>query len=88
VFPSHDRGSVRAFGDECNNSSSPFNKHPEDYFLYEIGLYDDQTGLLNPISPVKMIGCAADFVTRTVTGVPAVVRTDLPDPELVRNGTK
>lgn len=54
---------VRAFADAVNgDKSSPIAKHPADYLLYEIGDYDDNSGLLMPSSPLKMLGCGADFV--------------------------
>lgn len=39
-------GAVRAFTDEVNRvgPDSPFNKHPEDYDLYTLGVYHDDSG--------------------------------------------
>lgn len=34
----------RSFADEVNRDGSPFNAHPEDYDLYELGSFDDATG--------------------------------------------
>lgn len=34
----------RSFVDEVNRDGSPFNAHPEDYDLYELGTYDDGIG--------------------------------------------
>lgn len=48
---------IRAFGDEVNRSGDPnnaFNKHPEDFDLYEIGEYDDSTAELIPIKPRQL----------------------------------
>lgn len=59
---------LRAFGDECEKEGTPFHKHPEDYVLYEVGVYDDSTALLESLNPVRMMGCASDFVT--VNAVP------------------
>lgn len=53
---------VRAFGDACGETGSPFNKHPGDYVLYEIGSFDDSTAALVAISPVKLLGSASDYV--------------------------
>lgn len=53
---------LRAFGDAANDVSCPFNKHPSDYVLYEIGEYDDSDGSLEAISPVKYLGTGSDFV--------------------------
>lgn len=37
-------GANRAFTDAVNDQQHPMNKHPEDYDLYELGEWDDQTG--------------------------------------------
>ena len=37
---------MRSFIDEVNNRESPFNAHPDDYTLYEIGDFDDNSGAL------------------------------------------
>lgn len=39
---------IRSFSDAVNNPQSAFNKHPEDYALYNIGYFDDNTGLIFP----------------------------------------
>lgn len=35
---------IRSFSDQVNNPESQWHKHPSDYALYELGVYDDQTG--------------------------------------------
>lgn len=46
-FFSQTHGSaIRAFADHCADKQSMPNKHPEDFILYSIGKYDDQTGQL------------------------------------------
>lgn len=40
-FMNHAGGALRAFSDLCNDASHPFGKHPEDYVLFELGMYDD-----------------------------------------------
>lgn len=37
---------IRSFQDEINNKDSELYKHPDDYDLYELGEYDDNTGTL------------------------------------------
>lgn len=41
---------IRAFEDAVNDPQSPFYKHPEDYCLFEIGEWNDITGIVNPLS--------------------------------------
>lgn len=35
---------VRSFGDAVNNPETEFNKHPEDYSIFELGDFYTQTG--------------------------------------------
>ncbi|QXP08031.1 MAG: nonstructural protein [Arizlama microvirus] len=42
---------IRAFEDSVNDNQSPFSKHPEDYALYKLGSYDDQTGVITSKQP-------------------------------------
>lgn len=39
---------LRSFEDSVNDGSSPFYKHPEDYILFEVGSFDEATGILTP----------------------------------------
>lgn len=34
----------RAFQDEVNREGSDFGKHPDDFILYELGFFNDETG--------------------------------------------
>lgn len=51
---------MRSFMDELNREGSPMGAHPEDYDLYHIGDFDDQTGLLIACTPVKMLAVGKD----------------------------
>lgn len=51
---------IRTFSDAANDPESPFHKHPEDYFLYEIGTWDDNLPELKSCPPVNL-GCAKEF---------------------------
>lgn len=55
-------GALRAFEDAVNDPQCPFNKHPGDYQLFEIGSFDNKTGLIAPLTPMKLIANAAEFV--------------------------
>lgn len=59
-------GAIRSFGDEINNprdGNNMFCKHPEDFDLYLLGDFDDNTGLFNSESP-KQIAVGKDLVVR------------------------
>ncbi|WNK14711.1 MAG: nonstructural protein [Microvirus sp.] len=46
---------VRLFSDLINDPSTSLYKHPLDYTLWHVGSYDDQTGALTPLSPVRHV---------------------------------
>jgi len=39
---------VRSFSDAVNNPQTAFNKHPEDFTLYQVGFFDDNSGHCTP----------------------------------------
>jgi len=51
---------VRAFDDTCNQKDHPFWKHPEDYTLFEIGSYDDNTCTIKTINK-QSLGTALEY---------------------------
>lgn len=54
----HHRGqAVRSFTDEirATDSSSDINKHPEDFTLHAIGVFDDQSGHIEPAAPELLV---------------------------------
>ena len=46
---------VRSFADACRSDTTEYGKHPEDYHLYVIGEFDEDTGVLTAIDPVHLI---------------------------------
>lgn len=46
---------MRSFIDEVNNRESPFNAHPDDYTLYEIGDFDDNSGALVSLETPRQV---------------------------------
>ena len=53
---------LRGFKEACETEGHQFRKFPEDYVLYHIGTFDQQTGNTNVFDPRK-IGMASSFVT-------------------------
>lgn len=51
---------LRAFQDLSDDPQSMIFKHPADFTLFETGTYDDQTGIVTPISHVNL-GKAIEF---------------------------
>lgn len=52
---------LRAFSDLSNDPQSMISRHPEDYVLYEIGVFDDTKGELIPHSPLVQLGIASQY---------------------------
>ena len=54
---------VRSFRDEVNrkDSTEDLARHPEDFELYELGSFDDATGIIELCSPVRLIARAKDL---------------------------
>lgn len=46
MFVHNEAVGIRSFADEVNRNAedNPYNKHPEDYALYALGTFNDQTG--------------------------------------------
>ena len=46
---------IRPFQDAINNpQNAQLHAHPDDYDLYMVGTFDDETGELTPIKPEKL----------------------------------
>lgn len=55
---------VRSFTDEINGDKtrSQVAQHPDDYDLYIIGEYDEQTAAVLPLQPIEMIVRGKDLI--------------------------
>lgn len=55
-FAARARGeAMRSFVDACTDSRHTFNKHADDYVLYELGHFDENTGLLKPYDDPRRV---------------------------------
>lgn len=52
----------RQFSDAAMDPKTYINKHPQDYSLYLLGEFDDETGLVRAISPSRLVARANEFV--------------------------
>lgn len=52
---------LRGFEDQVTNVQSPLSKHPEDFALYRLGLFNVQTGDLQSCSKPEFVAEALDF---------------------------
>lgn len=61
-FLPHNGIALRSFSDLVQDSQTSINRHPEDFKLYLIGSYDDNSGSLNPVAQPEFLANATDFV--------------------------
>lgn len=58
---------IRSFAAAAHDGGSVISKYPEDFCLFDLGTWEDRTGLFSPrVAPISL-GTARDFMT----GVPA-----------------
>ncbi len=53
---------LRTFGDCVNSQSHQFNKHPEDYTIFELGTFDDNTGKIVLENAPQSRGNGVEFI--------------------------
>lgn len=63
-FQSSKAGAMRSFADLARDPQSPMSRHPEDFQLFEIGVYDPETALLTPLPTVDFLANATDFLNQ------------------------
>lgn len=59
-----DASAIRVFSDAVNDGSNPQNqwyKHPEDFSLYCLGSFDDESGSLEKQLPLSLVTASAIF---------------------------
>lgn len=60
LFPSQTEGSaVRAFQDSINDGNSMVNKHPDDFALFKVAEFNDETGLFDTKYEPPQLVCNA-----------------------------
>ncbi len=54
---------LRSFRDEVNrkDSAEDLARHPEDFELYELGSFDDATGMIELVNPPRLVARAKDL---------------------------
>jgi len=64
-FVQSDGVASRNFGDAvCNDNPNTayLRNHPEDYSLYCVAGFDDETGIVSPFVPIRFVCRASEFV--------------------------
>lgn len=57
---------IRRFRTTVNSPESQINKYPEDYTLFEVGEFDQESGLLIPLATPHSLGVAITFLEQKV----------------------
>lgn len=63
-FMQSDGQATRSFSDIAQDASHEIGKHPEDYTLFKLGLFDDNTGEIIAFDPEK-IATALELVAQS-----------------------
>lgn len=53
---------LRDFAHACRDNQSALYRSPEDFSLWLIGSYDDETGIITPLSKPEHVGDAVQFI--------------------------
>lgn len=61
-YPVTKADAIRAFGDIAVDSNHPVGKHPEDYDLFVLGVFDDNKGGVEMFQNMEHLANANDFV--------------------------
>ena len=58
----------RAFSDAVNDRDHAFCRHPDDYFLFRVGSFNDETGEFETAVPPENLGGALVYVVMEAGG--------------------
>lgn len=59
-FSMNNAAAIRTFSDAANDTQTNINKHPEDFALFHIGHYDEETGEISGTNHTNL-GLASDY---------------------------
>ena len=69
---------LRTFGDALNEPKHAFGAHPEDYVLFEIGMFDDRSAILEPHTAPELVSTGLSLLE---AGKPRGNQMDLSIPD-------
>lgn len=65
-FHSHNDGhAIRCFTDMVRHEKSHLSRYPEDFILFNVGSFDDESGVISPLSRPIQIIVASECVVKT-----------------------
>lgn len=59
-FARTDGEAIRLFSDAINDEKTPISAHYADFTLFGLGEFDEQTGVITPVTP-RSLGNGVDF---------------------------
>lgn len=65
-FMPNEAMAMRAFGDLVNDQNSSIAKHPEDYSLFFMGIFDDNVGTLKEVVPTCLVTASSLLKVNTL----------------------
>lgn len=81
-FPMKNKGeAIRGFAQAVNDQQTQLNQHPEDYTLFEIGEWDDDSGVVYMHDAKVSCGVAIEYITPNLNSreaTPDVSRLESP----------
>lgn len=82
----HTGSALRSFEEACKEPSSPFAKFPQDFVLYEVGTFDDESGKLVEYSPKIQIATPIEFIKKPMSASPLTRKPSVSGKEAQRHG--
>lgn len=84
---------LRAFMEACNDPSTAFHKHPDDFALFELGEFDDATGDFSQPKKPEPVATAREMISRAaprpsapesrINSVPSFTQEQLSKPHTI-----
>lgn len=63
---------MRAWKDACNDPQTQFFKHPEDFTMFELGTWDDETGQFEMDQVPFSLGTAIQYKDQSILRSPSI----------------
>lgn len=63
-YSQNNASAIRDFTDKVNTPNHIWNRHPEDYSLFAVGEFDDQTAVILPFKTHFPLGKGLEYVSQ------------------------
>lgn len=67
---------LRAWEDLCLDNKSMMSKHPSDFILYEVGEFDEDSGVIVAHNPIRQVATALEVVKRATAQADMFSKSD------------